>query len=580
VSTRAITPAVAAPVAVLTPPQRPTLQRTCDCGEHTGGGECEECKTKKKMPLQRHANGIGAPPAVPPIVHEVLSSPGQALDSGTRAFMETRFRQDFSHVRVHTDERAAESARAVSAHAYTVGEHIAFGSGRYAPQRPAGRWLLAHEMAHTRQQPRVTTDLPQTPLGVPGSASETEANRAAESVAVAHSRAARPPVLTQLHSAILQRLSLGEGIGIGVGIAAGLAAIGGLVAGLIARSRRLMHWETKVPDVPMVDDPGQSRPTSTIVLPENTRLVIVDEGANRPFNRGDQHWVEVRVTVGPFLNKVGWVQRNQLESRPETEEISPEQASEIFTALAHANIATTEGEAPIPFHYPPDGCYARAHRMEELLTEMGYGSEKVFALSGKRPLVAETQYASDVEGHQVTWAWHVAPIVKVRDPQRGLIETVLDPSLYERPISLTDWEGLMGDSRTFTRLSLSEVREQMRSGELTKHERVAVTAPRYTYGPGDLPHDETHEEAEAEDVAVRPRITVYTHEAPVHELAAFIRRQLHNAVVDATAILRAIRATTRAVRLAFKAQFVRLLKELRQHISSSEADQVDSALEQ
>ncbi len=274
------------------------------------------------------------------------------------------------------------------------------------------------------------------------------------------------------------------------------------------------------------------------------------------------------------------MQRNQLEARPETEEISPEQAGEIFTALAHANIMTNEGEAPIPFHYPPDGCYARAHRMEEMLTEMGYGSEKVFALSGKRPLVAETQYASDVEGHQVTWAWHVAPIVKVRDPQRGLIETVLDPSLYERPISLTDWEGLMGDSRSFTRLSLSEVREQMRSGELTKHERVAVTAPRYTYGPGDLPHDETHEEAEAEDVAVRPRITVYAQEAPVHELAAFIRRQLHNAVVDAAAILRAIRATTGAVRLAFKKQFVRLLKELRRHISPSEADQVDSALEQ
>jgi hypothetical protein len=386
--------------------------------------------------------------------------------------------------------------------------------------------------------------------------------------------------LKQLQAAVLQRLGLGEGIGIGIGIAAGLGAIGGLIAGLISRSRRLMHWETKVPDAPMVDDPGQSRPTSTIVLPENTRLVIVDEGANQPFNRGDQHWVNVRVTVGPFFNKVGWVQRSQLESRPETEEISPEQAGEIFTALAHANIMTTEGEAPIPFHYPPDGCYARAHRMEELLTEMGYGSEKVFALRGKRPLVAETQYARDVEGNQVTWAWHVAPIVKVLDPQRGLIETVLDPSLYERPISLTEWEGLMGDSRTFTRLSLSEVREQMRSGELTKHERVAVTAPRYTYNPADLSRDETHEEAETEDVAVRPRITDYVHEVPVHELAAFIRRQLRNAVVDFAAILRAIRAATRAVRRALKENFVRLLNELRQHISPSEASQVDSTLEQ
>ena len=417
-------------------------------------------------------------------------------------------------------------------------------------------------------------------MGAPGSPSEVEANRTADNVVGAHPLAVPTPVLTQLHAAVLQRLSLGEGVGIGVGIAVGLAALGGLIAGLISQSRRLMHWETKVADAPMVDDPAQSPPTSTIVLPQNTRLVIVDEGTNRPFNRGDQHWVKVRVTVGPFLNKTGWVQRNQLESRPETEEISPEQAGEIFTALAHANIMTNEGEAPIPFHYPPDGCYSRAHRMEELLTEMGYGSEKVFALAGKRPLVVGSQYASDQEGNKVTWAWHVAPIVKVRDPQRGLIETVLDPSLYERPISLTDWEGLMGDSRTFTRLSLSEVREEMRSGDLNKHDRVAVTAPRYTYNPGDLSRDETHEEAEGEDVAARPTITKYVHKVPVHELAAFVRRQLHNAVVDIAAILRAIRAATRAVRKAFKAQFVRLLNELRQHINPSDANQVDSALEE
>ena len=37
------------------------LQRACDCGQHTGGGECNDCKKKKKMPLQRHANGSAAP---------------------------------------------------------------------------------------------------------------------------------------------------------------------------------------------------------------------------------------------------------------------------------------------------------------------------------------------------------------------------------------------------------------------------------------------------------------------------------------------------------------------------------------
>lgn len=65
-STRSVTPAVAAPVAVLTPMQRPMLQRTCDCGQHTNGGECEECKKKEKMPQQRHSGGSMVPAVVPP----------------------------------------------------------------------------------------------------------------------------------------------------------------------------------------------------------------------------------------------------------------------------------------------------------------------------------------------------------------------------------------------------------------------------------------------------------------------------------------------------------------------------------
>jgi len=152
-SPRAVTPVAAAPVAALAPVQRPMLQRKCDCGQHTGGGECEECKKKKKeTPLQRRAEGWGAPTIAPPIVHDVLSSAGQPLDSGTRALMESRFRRDFSQVRVHTDERSAESARAVSAHAYTVGRHVVFGAGRYAPQTTSGRALLSHELTHVAQQ--------------------------------------------------------------------------------------------------------------------------------------------------------------------------------------------------------------------------------------------------------------------------------------------------------------------------------------------------------------------------------------------------------------------------------------------
>jgi outer membrane protein OmpA-like peptidoglycan-associated protein len=66
--------------------------------------------------------------------------------------MEPRFGHDFSQVRVHADARAADSARALNALAYTVGQDTVFGAGRYAPGTAEGRRLLAHELAHVLQQ--------------------------------------------------------------------------------------------------------------------------------------------------------------------------------------------------------------------------------------------------------------------------------------------------------------------------------------------------------------------------------------------------------------------------------------------
>ena len=78
--------------------------------------------------------------------------PGQPLDAQTRAFMEPRFGHDFGHVRVHTDAKATESARAVDALAYTVGQEVVFSAGRYAPTSFEGSRLLAHELVHVIQQ--------------------------------------------------------------------------------------------------------------------------------------------------------------------------------------------------------------------------------------------------------------------------------------------------------------------------------------------------------------------------------------------------------------------------------------------
>jgi hypothetical protein len=157
--------------------QSGVLQRKCDCGSHTiAGGECEEC-SKKPGVLLRQAITHGRP-AVPGIVHEVLRSPGQPLDPATRAFFEPHFGHDFSRVRTHRDGRAGESARAVKAWAYTVGQDVVFGAGQYAPDTMAGRKLLAHELAHVVQQRDAT--YPVGGLTLADSTWEREADAAAE----------------------------------------------------------------------------------------------------------------------------------------------------------------------------------------------------------------------------------------------------------------------------------------------------------------------------------------------------------------------------------------------------------------
>lgn len=167
----------------LTPASGHLLQRKCACGQHTvAGGECEACR-KKRLGLQREVIDQTALDVAPPIVHEVLASPGQPLDPQTRAFMEPRFGHDFSGVRVHTDGKAAKSARAVNALAYTIGRDMVFGAGQYAPQTSKGRRLMTHELTHVvQQQGYVNHPSANYTLGSPVNAAEREAESVAQAV--------------------------------------------------------------------------------------------------------------------------------------------------------------------------------------------------------------------------------------------------------------------------------------------------------------------------------------------------------------------------------------------------------------
>jgi len=169
-----------------------TLQRKCACGGTPGANdECETCNSGKLLqaklaigasddPLEQEADRVAdqvlampanptvgvAPPRIqrytgqvtaqtgtaPASVDHVLASSGRPLAATLQQDMGQRFGHDFSRVRVHSGSEAEQSARDVSAHAYTVGNNVVFGEGRFAPETYTGRRLLAHELTHVVQQ--------------------------------------------------------------------------------------------------------------------------------------------------------------------------------------------------------------------------------------------------------------------------------------------------------------------------------------------------------------------------------------------------------------------------------------------
>ncbi len=129
----------------------PSVQRICtECED-----ELQSQPTEEEEELLQTKGVSGETPEVTPSVESQISSirgGGQSLPESMRIFFEPLFGQDFSQVRVHVDAKAAESAQAVNAQAYTVGNDIVFGTGRYEPGTTDGKRLLAHELTHVVQQ--------------------------------------------------------------------------------------------------------------------------------------------------------------------------------------------------------------------------------------------------------------------------------------------------------------------------------------------------------------------------------------------------------------------------------------------
>ena len=138
--------------------QMPTTEGAASSGPVQISRKCTACADEQG--LQKQSTGTvdasaTASPA-PDSVHAALCSPGQPLDASVRAYFEPRFGHHFSRVRVHSGSAAEQSARDVSARAYTVGDNIVFGAGHFAPGSSAGLRLLAHELTHIVQNTATT----------------------------------------------------------------------------------------------------------------------------------------------------------------------------------------------------------------------------------------------------------------------------------------------------------------------------------------------------------------------------------------------------------------------------------------
>ncbi len=141
--------------------------------------------------LQRSAeggaqSGAAGETQVPEGVRDVISSPGRSLDTSIRRAVEDRMGDSLGDVRIHTGPKAAQACEQINARAFTVGNHVAFNSGEYDPSSPEGQHVLAHELAHVRQQTGgAVSMLPQEDLGLeidPDPQLEREAEETAQRV--------------------------------------------------------------------------------------------------------------------------------------------------------------------------------------------------------------------------------------------------------------------------------------------------------------------------------------------------------------------------------------------------------------
>ncbi len=136
-----------------------------------------EVEDLEEETLQANA-APGHTPTVGATAHakiQSLKGGGQPLPANQRTFYESRMGHDFSGIRIHTDTQAADTAEAVQAKAFTLGNNIVFGGDQYSPNNQKGKKLLAHELTHVVQQENAVKRVQRYESGEHAQFGETQA---------------------------------------------------------------------------------------------------------------------------------------------------------------------------------------------------------------------------------------------------------------------------------------------------------------------------------------------------------------------------------------------------------------------
>jgi len=120
--------------------------------------------------------------------------------------------------------------------------------------------------------------------------------------------------------------------------------------------------------------------------------------------------------------------------------VSPARAQHLFNLCSAKTCDPLTVPPPcIPFLYPDDGCWARAHEMCRLMITAGAKPRKVWIDGTLHTLTKNNPQCF------VNWGWHVAPTICVRHRFRQVELMVIDPSLFTTPVSKATWKSVQGD---------------------------------------------------------------------------------------------------------------------------------------